>query len=82
MLEAVIHRTEGRFNLKRTEDAADVFPAAVPLLQRCGELVDVPAQRPGIERIVGTGGGDLDENLVFQADIAKSELAFHTRSRQ
>ena len=55
---------------------------AKALLQRVSEFVDIIAQRPGIERRFGVGRGDLDEDLVFQSDVAERQLTLDTRARQ
>ena len=82
VLEAIVHRPEGRLRIERTQDAPDVLSGGIALLQRVSEFVDIIAQRPGIERRFGVGRGDLDEDLVFQSDVAERQLTLDTRARQ
>ena len=82
MLETVIHGTERHGRVEGTEDIPDVTARGIAFQQSFDVFVDIPAQGPGIHRLVGRSRPDLDENLVFQADVAESELALKAGTGQ
>ena len=50
----------------------------VPLQQGFAVFVHVGGQGGGVQRAGRIGGGDLDEYLVLQADVAESQFTVRT----
>ena len=82
MLEAIVHRAERGFDLQCAQDAHDVAAARIAAAQGVGIFIDIVAEGPGIERILGVGSRNLDKDLVFQSDVPKGQFAVEARPRQ
>ena len=78
MLEPEVHRAQHGAHVKVVKDAADVPAGRILPEQGFAVFVQAGAQDGGILRVLRIGGSDLDEDFVFQADIAESQFAVGT----
>ena len=75
MFEGVVHGSQHRAHVELVQDAGDMMRRGVPLQQGLAVFVHVGGQGGGVQRAGRIGGGDLDEHLVLQADVAESQFA-------
>ena len=74
MFEGVIHGPQHRAHVQLVQDSFDMVRRGVPLEQGFAVFVHVGGQGRRVQRTGRIGGGNLDEHLVLQTDVAECQF--------